>query len=137
MPMQQWLQPNLPAQSALLMGDNSNNQLWPMLAPNADAVSNASLAAATWTTLVLGTAGTRIWICGMAISTETNTQLYIRPTGRPGQYLNVFLAAGIPFVQHFPFGWNKGQLGDGLEIYSQVAASVHWMLNYYQSSENV
>jgi len=110
---------------------NNGIQVVAAIAGNSLLSTNMSLTAGVWTNLVTGIAGTRNYILYCVLSVLPATSIVIRPTGHTGNYINIYISAGIPVVFDYrPCGFNKGQIGDGIEVYAGDSVGLYINLLY-------
>jgi len=110
---------------------NNGVQVVAASAGNGLIVGNYGLTGGVWTSILAGVAGTRNYVLWCCVSAGVTTEIALRPTGRTGMYLDVYLVVGIPAVFDYrPCGFNKGQIGDGFDIYSSVTTNVLISLLY-------
>jgi len=121
---------DLPAQTVVPYYNNGV-QVVAASAGNGLIVANYGLTGGVWTSILAGVAGTRNYVIWCCVSAAGTTEIALRPTGRTGMYLDVYVVAGIPATFDYkPCGFNKGQIGDGFDIYSSATTTVYIALLY-------
>jgi hypothetical protein len=93
--------------------------------------NTVALAASTWTSIISGIPGYRLYLLHVAVTVETTCQIVLRPTGKTQRYFDMNLVANTPaFFDYRPAGFNAGTFGDGVEVLVTVATNAHINILY-------
>jgi len=93
--------------------------------------NTVTLAASTYTSIIPGIPGYRIYLLHVAVTVENASQIVFRPTGQSQRYFDITLVANTPaFFDYRPTGFNTGVIGNGVDVLTTVATNAHINILY-------
>lgn len=129
--MDQFAAPTMPPRWVTLSLQGSAN-LYAAVVPESLACGSLAFTAGQRNAVVAGTAATRLNLCRVLFWADAATLVVLYPTGRTGQYIEGYCSTTIPLSFDYGLaGLNKGQTGDGFDLYSSVATTVHYNILYH------
>lgn len=123
--------PTLPPQAVALWLQGSAN-LYAAVVPESLACNSLAFTAGQRQAVVAGTPATRLNICRVLFWADAPTLVVMFPTGRTGQYIEGYCSTTVPLAFDYGLaGLNKGNTGDGIDVYSSAATTVHYNILYH------